>query len=155
MEVAMKIEGRFILFLAAVISILAVACLAGCSSVTVDGQKLKYPDEITLFRLGLYSPDCEIRTGTEIEKVYSFFDGAEFALSDDTLTEADGNINFKEIVWIYFGEDCYCIAVAENGRAECTFGDNHYITEDGAVDYAGLKAFVDKKIREYLERVLG
>ena len=148
----MKIKRRFILFLAAVISILAVACLSGCSSITVDGEKLKRPDMIVLFRLGLYSPE-NIRTAKEIKKVYSFFDGAEFVLSDEQLTEEDGNINRKETLSMYYGEVGYYISVAENGKAECTFGDNHYITEEGTVDYAGLRAFVDKKIQQYFDRI--
>ena len=146
---------NFIAFWSSAILVLIIVCTAGCSSVTVDGEKLKYPDAITLFRLGLYSPYCEIKSRTEIEKVYSFFDGAEFVLSDERLTEDDGNIYFKEIVWICFGDDFYDFSVAENGKAECTFDGQHYISEEGAVDYAGLKAFVDKKIREYLERVFG
>ena len=146
-------KRKFILLLAAVFLLLILSLLSGCSSITVDGKKLKNPDKITLPRVGLYSYDDDITTRTEIEKVYSFFDGAQFVLSDKTLTEEDGNVNLKETVWIWFGEDFYAVYVAENGRAECTFGDKHYITEEGEVDYVGLNDFVKKKIQEYFDKI--
>ena len=146
-------KKRFTVFWAVIISVVAVVCLSGCSSITVGGKKLRNPDKITLFRVGLYSYDCDVRDRKEINRVFSFFDGAKFVLSDDTLTEEDGNINLSERVWIYFGDDCYYIDVAQNGRAECTFGDRHYITQIGAVDYGALEEFVNNKIQEYLDSI--
>ena len=40
--------------------------------------------------------------------------------------------------------------LAENGKAECSINDTNYITTAGAVDYNGLKTFVDNEIQKYL-----
>ena len=152
-EVVMKLRKKIILLLTVFISFIAVTCLSGCSSITVDGKRLTNPEKITLWRVGLYSPFFEITNKKEIEKILSFFDGTEFVLSDDVLTEADGNVNFEESVWLRFGEDAYYISVAENGKAECAFGDNHYITAECTVDYNGLKAYVDNEIQDYLDKI--
>ena len=145
-------KRKIILFWAVIIISVAL-CLSGCSSIAVGGKKLRRPDKISLYRLGLYSYDCDITDKKETEKIFSFFDGADFVLSDGKLSEDDGNLNFKEFVGIWFGEDCYFIDIAENGRAQCTFGDKSYITEAGAVDYTALRDFVDAKIREYLDKI--
>ncbi len=66
------------------------------------------------------------------------------------LTEADGNVIFEEDLELCFGNDTYYVIVAENGKAECLINDTHYITTAGAVDYNGLKTFVDNEIQKYL-----
>ena len=150
-----KIKKKIVLFLTVVIAVLTVVVFSACSSIsiTVDGKKLKYPDSIKLWRVGLYCPFSEITSRKEIEKVYSFFDGAEFVLSDEELTEADGNINFEESVMIRFGKNTYNVSVAENGKAECCYNDKHYITTEGAVDYNALKAYVDNKIQQHFDNI--
>lgn len=153
MGVVMKIKKKLTVFLLAIISMFAVFCFSGCSSITVDGKKLKNPTKIELPRVWLYYYMGDITNRKEIETVMSYFNGAEFVLSDEELTEADGNVNFEELVWISFGEDKYYVSVAENGRAECTFNDKHYITAEGTVDYTGLNDYVDKKIQEYFDRI--
>lgn len=146
----MRLKKKIFLFVSVIISLLAVASLSGCSSITVGGKTLKRPDEITLYRLGLYSPFSTFKKKSEIDNIYSFFNKAEFVLSNEVLTEADGNVIFEEDLELCFGNDTYYVTVAENGKAECSISDTHYITTAGAVDYNGLKTFVDNEIQKYL-----
>lgn len=143
----MKIKNKFTVFLVAVILLLAVTCFSGCSSITVDGKKLKNPTCIYIQETGFSSHVDILTNGKDIAKVYSFFDGAKFELSDEKLTENDGDIYREICVDVFFGDISYAFHVAENGKTICYFGDDSYISTESAVDYGALKEYI-KKLKE-------
>ena len=139
----MKIKKKLTVFLLAIISLFTVLCFSGCSSITIDGKKLRNPNCIYLLETG-FSSHVDILTDEEdIDEVFSLFNGAKFVLSDEALTESDGNI-FRAIhVDLIFGERNYSFNIAENGKAVCYFGENTYISDENSVDYAALKEFIN------------
>ncbi len=125
--------------------------VSGCGGVWLDGKKIGKPVNAQMMRALYYSTILFINEADDFEALCSIFDGVEYTSIEDLSEEDSYVFNGVSVCFYYLSGETADMLVSADGKSHCSYKDNQYITEVGAVDYEALIDLVTKLEQEKTE----